>query len=148
MRIAIATREYPPVTDYSGGIGSQYARIAPALAALGHEVTVIVQSPQRSPAPDELHGVQIDAIERPRLWPWFTWSYAGLVADRLRALGMFYAVLAPEFAGEASRYAATQDAGPLLTQLLTSSAQLVEARPGQTWRQRRGPHARISMALE
>jgi glycosyltransferase involved in cell wall biosynthesis len=148
MRICIATREYPPVTDYFGGIGSQYGRLAPALAALGHEVHVIVQAPELSPAPQELDGVRIHAIERPRLWPWFAWAYAGLVADRVRALGPFDAVLAPEFAAEGSRYAAAQDAGPLLTHLLTSSAQLMASRPGVTWRDRNGPRARVSMALE
>jgi glycosyltransferase involved in cell wall biosynthesis len=148
MRICIATREYPPVTDYFGGIGSQYGRLAPALAALGHEVHVILQAPARSPAPRELDGVRIHAITRPRVWPWFAWAYAGLVADRVRGLGPFDAVLAPEFAAEGSRYAAAQDAGPLLTHLLTSSVQLLASRPGSSWRDRHGPRARLSMALE
>jgi glycogen synthase len=148
VRICIATREYPPVTDYSGGIGSQYGRLAPALAALGHEVHAIVQAPERSPAPAELDGVRIHGITRPRLWPWFAWAYAGLVAERIRGLGPFDAVLAPEFAAEASRYANAQDAGPLLTHLLTSSAQLRTTRPGMPWFDRHGPRARLSSVLE
>jgi glycosyltransferase involved in cell wall biosynthesis len=148
MRICIPTREYPPVTDYFGGIGSQYGRLAPALAALGHEVHVIVQAPARSPAPAELDGVRVHTIHRPRHWPWYTWSYAGLVAERLRSVGPFDAVLAPEFAGEASRYAARQDAGPLVTHLHSSTAQLVAARPDLTWNERHAPRTRVAEALE
>jgi glycosyltransferase involved in cell wall biosynthesis len=148
VRICIPTREYPPVTDYFGGIGSQYGRLAPALAALGHEVHVIVQAPVGSTAPPKLDGVRVHAICRPRHWPWYTWAYAGLVAERLRALGPFDVVLAPEFAGEASRYAALQDAGPLVTHLHSSTAQLVAARPDLTWNERHGPRTRIAAALE
>jgi glycosyltransferase involved in cell wall biosynthesis len=148
MRICIPTGEYPPVTDYFGGIGSQYGRLAPALAGLGHEVHVIVRAPERSPAPHELDGVRIHAVERPRLWPWYAWAYAGLVSGRLRANGPFDAVLAPEFGAEASRYAQRQDAGPLVTHLHTSSAQLRAVRPDLAWRDRNGPRARIASALE
>jgi glycosyltransferase involved in cell wall biosynthesis len=148
MRICIATREYPSVTDFSGGIGSQYRRLAPALVALGHEVHAIVQAPERSTAPEALDGVRIHPVVRPRLWPWFAWAYAGLVADRIRALGPFDAVLAPEFAAEACRYADAQNAGPLLTHLLTSTAQLRATRPGMPWGDRHGPRGRLFMALE
>jgi glycosyltransferase involved in cell wall biosynthesis len=148
VRICITTREYPPVTDYFGGIGSQYGRLAPALAALGHELHVVIQAPRDLEAPSELNGVRIHPIIRPRLWPWFAWAYAGLVAERVRTIGPFDAVLAPEFAAEASRYASSPDAGPLLTHLLTSSAQLRETRPGMSWGDRYGPRARLFMALE
>ena len=46
MRICVVTQEYPPVTDYHGGIGSQYGRQLPELARLGHEVHVITLMPQ------------------------------------------------------------------------------------------------------
>src|SRR4051812_32289907 len=46
MKIAIVCAEYPPLPH--GGIGTVYASYAPALAAAGHDVTVIGIGPEAS----------------------------------------------------------------------------------------------------
>ncbi len=42
MRICLITREYPNLTAYSGGIGTQFATLAPELARQQHDTHVIV----------------------------------------------------------------------------------------------------------
>jgi glycosyltransferase involved in cell wall biosynthesis len=148
MRLCILTSEYPPVTDYWGGIGAQYARLAPQLARGGHEMHVLTPPPARGEAPSEVAGVTIHALPAGRAWPWRGILRAGAVARELRRLGPFHAILAPEFRGEAAAYARRQAGGPLVTHLLTSSAQLLAIRPGLTALERRGPATRITLALE
>ena len=148
MRICIVSAEYPPVTPYFGGIGSQYGRLAPAVAALGHDVHVVTLAPSSEAVPTVIDGVTLHLVQPPRVWPWYSWLYAGRVQRALREHGPFDVILAAEFAGEASRYARAQVAGPLLTHLLTSSAQLIAWRPGLSVLARKGPRAQINMALE
>ena len=148
MRLCIVSQEYPPVTDYWGGIGTQYGRLGPALAGLGHEVHAVVLAPTESPAPDSCQGVSVHPLVRPRMWPWFAWAWARRVDGFLRELGEFDVVLAPDFRSEAAVYARHQRSGPLVTHLLTSLAQLLSLRPGLRWRERHGPGVQISLALE
>ena len=148
MRLAIVSQEYPPVTDYHGGIGTQYGRLAPALAALGHEVHVVLLAPATGAPPEMLEGVRLHPIRRPRLWPWFEIAWARRVRDLIAALGPFDLILSPEFRGEASAYARDQASGPLVTHLLTSLAQLLSIRPGLTWRERHGVRTRVGLSVE
>jgi glycogen synthase len=148
VRICLVTQEYPPISDYWGGIGTQYGRLAPALAALGHEMHVVVLGPAQSEAPTQAEGVHVHALERPRMWPWFNLAWARRVDGLIRALGPFDVVLSPEFRGEAAQYARHQSAGPLVTHLHTSLAQLLTLRPGLRWRDRHGIRARTALALE
>ena len=148
MRLCILTSEYPPVTDYWGGIGAQYARLAPHLVRAGHEVQVVAPASARGEAPSEVAGVRIHPLPPGRAWPWHGVLRARAVDRELRRLGPFDAVLAPEFRGEAAAYARGQAGGPLVTHLLTSSAQLLAIRPGLTALERRGPATRITLALE
>jgi glycosyltransferase involved in cell wall biosynthesis len=148
MRLCIVTNEYPPVTDYWGGIGTQYGRLAPHLVRCGHEVHVLTLPPGDGAAPREVEGVRIHPLPAGRAWPWRALARTRAVRDALRRLGPFDAVLAPEFRGEAANYATSQEQGPLVTHLLTSSAQLLAVRPGLTFVERHGPATRISLALE
>lgn len=148
MRLCLVTSEYAGVTDYWGGIGAQYACLAPELAKSGHEIHVLTLPPSEGPAPTEVHGVRVHAAPGPRAWPWRALARARAVDSELRRLGPFDAVVAPEYRGEASLYARSQRAGPLVTHLLTSTAQLLAIRPGLTLRERHGPNTRLTLALE
>jgi glycogen synthase len=147
MRLCIVSEEYPAVTRYYGGIGTQYGRLAPELALLGHEVHVVTLSPGR-PVDPVVEGVHVHALEPPRLLPWFAVARARLVDAKLRELGPFDAILSPEFRGEASAYAAHQSQGALTTHLLTSQRQLLAVRPGLTWLERHGPRSRVALWVE
>jgi len=148
MRLGILSQEYPPVTDYHGGIGTQYGRLAPAVASLGHEVHVITLAPEAGAPPAELNGVRIHPVQRPRLWPWFELAWARRVDSVLSELGEFDLVISPEFRGEAFTYSKHQRSGPLVTHLLTSLAQLLSIRPGLPWRERNGVRTRIGLLAE
>ena len=148
MRICVVTQEYPPVTDYYGGIGSQYGRQLPELARLGHDVHVITLMPSAGPPAPVCHGVHVHALERGRAWPWLAADWSLRVDRALRELGQFDVILAPEFRAEAWRYGRDQSHGPLVTHLLTSTAQLLAVRPGLKWRERHGPATRLHLSLE
>lgn len=148
MRICVVTQEYPPISDYHGGIGSQYGRQLPELARLGHDVHVITLMPSGGPPAPECRAVHVHALERGRAWPWLAVDWSRRVDRALRELGPFDVILAPEFRAEAWRYSGDQSQGPLITHLLTSSAQLLEVRPGLKWRERNGVRTRIALALE
>src|SRR3954467_11363681 len=66
MRLAIVTPEYAGVTAYTGGIGSQYAMMAPELVRQGHDVTVVTFSPN-GPRSDERDGVRFELVSMPRI---------------------------------------------------------------------------------
>jgi glycosyltransferase involved in cell wall biosynthesis len=148
VKLCIVTHEYPPVTDYWGGIGTQYGRLAPALVRSGHEVHVLTIPSARGSAPSEVDGVHVHVVPAGRAWPWRAAARARTVSRELRRLGPFDAVVAPEFRGEAAFYAKAQDAGPLVTHLLTSTAQLLAIRPGLTRAERHGINTRVSLLLE
>jgi glycosyltransferase involved in cell wall biosynthesis len=147
VRICLVSQEFPPVTRYFGGIGTQYGRLAPELARLGHQVTVVTRSDGPATA-RELEGVHVVALRRPPVTPALPLLWARAVDRAIAAGAPHDVVLAPEFSGEAWRYAGSQRAGPLVTHLLTSSEQLLAWRPGLSWRQRNGPLARLGRGLE
>lgn len=147
MRICIVSQEYPPVTDYYGGIGTQYGRLAPALAALGHEVHVIVLAPN-GPVEPLVSDVHVHPLVRPRLWPWFELAWARRTRAKIHELGPFDSVLSPEFRGEAVLYSRDQSSGPLVTHLVTSLRQLLAIRPGLTAWERNGIRTHLGMWVE
>src|SRR2546423_8850261 len=122
--------------------------MARALGALGHDVHGIALAPREKPLGTGVDGVSIHAEDRGRLWPWFPLAWSQAVARRIRAAGPFDVVLAPEFRAEAERYGARPDAGPLVTHLLTSQAQLSTVRPDLTLLERHGPRTRLQLAME
>jgi glycosyltransferase involved in cell wall biosynthesis len=75
-------------------------------------------------------------------------SWAVRVRSALRRLGPFNAVISPEFRGEAALYSGDQSQGPLVTHLLTSTAQLLSLRPGLTALERQGPRTRLFLSFE
>lgn len=148
MRLCIVCQEYPPVTDYYGGIGAQYGQLAPELVRLGHEVHAVTLMPNRREPEPVCAGVHVHHLRRGRAWPWHPLEWSSRVEHALRELGPFDVVLSPEFRGEAFHYSREQHAGPLVTHLLTSSAQLLSIRPGLTWLERHGPLTRVALAIE
>jgi glycogen(starch) synthase len=122
MKLCFITREYPPLTPYSGGIGSQYAALAPELARQGHDVHVL--SFVKRPRQFVQEGVAF------HLAPFNFWHFNNLaralaVDQKLRPLGSFDVVYAAEWGGDAWRYSAHQRNGPLVTNLQISLAQVL-----------------------
>lgn len=132
MRLAILTSEYPPLTPYDGGIGSLYAPLAPKLAGLDQDVHVFALT-HGDEALEEHDGVRVHLVPPSRspvrkyLEP-VAWSAA--VARAIRRAGPFDVVMAPEWFGSAYAYSRRRNAGPLVTQLCTSLAQVVELNGG------------------
>ena len=132
MRLAILTSEYPPLTPYDGGIGSLYAPLAPNLARLDQDVHVFALTHDDESVEDH-DGVHVHLVPPARspirryLEP-VAWSAS--VARAVRHAGPFDVVMAPEWFGSAYAYSRRRDAGPLVTHLCTSLAQVVELNGG------------------
>jgi glycogen synthase len=132
LRLAILTSEYPPLTPYDGGIGSLYAPLAPNLARLDQDVHVFALTHDHESV-EEHEGVRVHLVPpsrslvRRHLEP-VAWSAS--VARAVRRAGPFDVVMAPEWFGSAYAYSRRRDAGPLVTQLCTSLAQVVELNGG------------------
>jgi len=52
MHVCLVTREFPPVTTYTGGIGRAFAGLARGLANAGHRVTVLVPGLEHATSAD------------------------------------------------------------------------------------------------
>jgi glycogen synthase len=143
MRICIVTSEYPPVTPASGGIGAQLATLAPALVRRGHELHALTLAGPG--AAHEQEGVWIHPVARPtlgRLFPLADPVFAARMARAIRSTGPFDVVVAPEYGGNASRYARHKRAGPLVTTLQTSLDQVLAMSPDPlAWRALRAQQA-------
>jgi glycogen(starch) synthase len=132
LRLAILTSEYPPLTPYDGGIGSLYAPLAPSLARLDQDIHVFALT-HGDESVEEHDGVQVHLVSparsplRRHLEP-VAWSAS--VARAIRRAGPFDVVMAPEWFGSAYAYSRRRDAGPLVTQLCTSLAQVAELNGG------------------
>lgn len=139
MRVCLVTREYPKLTAYSGGIGTQFATLAPELARQGHDTHVIVPA-DAYPAKreGEYDGVVAHFVPRARLG----WSFA--VKDALRAAGQFDVVFAPEWSGDAWWYSRDKSMGPLVTNLTTSLDQILSL--NRQWQ--RNPKQRILHGIQ
>jgi glycogen(starch) synthase len=130
MKICIVTREFPPVTRYTGGIGTQYAVLAAELGRQGHAVHVLTMGPDASGGKDSgepirLHLLRSGIAARLRPVADLGWS---LAVDRaLRRLGSFDVVYAAEWGGDAWRYAHHKSSGALVTNLTSSYVLMLEA---------------------
>jgi len=114
------------VTAISGGIGDQYAALAPALARRSHRVHVITLGCGRAVDIDDVQlHLHPDALVRPVRK---TWQSAA--CRTLRGLGRFDVVMACEWGADAWTYARDKSCGPLISNLQTSSAQLLRLAPG------------------
>jgi glycosyltransferase involved in cell wall biosynthesis len=147
-RICVISEEYPPTGGYFGGIGTQYGALAPSWAAAGADVHVLTARPRGPEVAPIIDGVHVHALPPPTAFPWVGAAWANRVRRAMDGLGPFDAVISPEFRGEASLYSERQARGPLVTHLLTSTAQLLSLRPGLTALERHGPRTRIFLWLE
>jgi glycosyltransferase involved in cell wall biosynthesis len=131
MRLAIVSREFPPVTELTGGIGHQYARLAPELARQGHEVHVITVARERS-AYQSLDGVHVHMLREPQPTGPLAESRGmigrALQVDRvLLTAGPWDVVYGAEWRGEMARHALRRKQAPVITNLATSLAKVHEA---------------------
>ena len=137
MRICFATHEYPGRTPYTGGIGFQFAALAPALARAGHEVHVVGLSAGAT-VEDTEDGVELHLLARRNplrgraatLWVVEPLGWARAVQTEIARLGRFDAVYAAETGGDAALYARGHAAGPLVTNLQMSLVQMLQVSPG------------------
>src|SRR5947209_647855 len=145
MRVCLVTSEYPPFTSDVGGIGNQYAALAPALARAGIEMHVLAPAAE-DPGEVDADGVRVHlfasgAFDRFGFLRSLGWAR---VADRaIRSLGPFDLVMAPEYSGGASRYSRHKSAGMLVTNLQSSVLQVLQASPEPF-----GPRARATTAIQ
>ena len=145
MRVCLVTTEYPPFTSDVGGIGTQYAALAPALVAAGVELHVVAPAAEE-PGDVERDGVRVHllapgALNRFGFVRRLAWARR---ADRaIRSLGPFDVVFAPEWGGGASLYGRRQSAGPLITNLQSSLEQVLRATPSAL-----GLRGRASTAIQ
>ena len=145
MRLCIVSREYPPITSYTGGIGTTFAAIAPALARQGHDVHVVTITTERTRR-ERAEGVEVSILRRPNpehLWFLEDVLWTVPVTDRLRRLGRFDAVFAAEWGGDLALYSRRKRRGPLATHLTTSIVQAIRISPG--WSRSRRQRARHAM---
>jgi len=126
MRIALVSHEFPPQSGL-GGVGTYIVRLASALGAAGHDVTVIA-GPGSGPEP-RLANVSIQRVparydppvrwrplrwlywrlaarwlarSNPLVWHWMSWNLAAAARlAELHARWPFDVVEAPEHAGNA-----------------------------------------------
>jgi glycosyltransferase involved in cell wall biosynthesis len=150
MRLAIVSREFPPVTEYTGGIGHQYARLAPELARQGHEVHVLTVARERS-AYRWLDGMHVHMLREPQPAGPLAESRGmvgrALQVDRLLCTtGPWDVVYGAEWRGEMARHALRRDRAPVITNLATSLAKVHEAGRGSA--RRTGLRTGIQRALE
>lgn len=115
MRLAYVSGDYPTFTGgRSGGIGAHTFNLARAMAALGHDVSVVATS--RAPARLREAGVDVRgiALKSRRQWRlgrlvpvnWLRWSFAAHAALRaLHAERPLDLVVFPDAYGEGFRFA-------------------------------------------
>jgi glycogen(starch) synthase len=146
MRLGIVTPEYAGVTAYTGGIGSQYAMMAPELVRQGHEVSVVTYSPDVTRRAEH-DGVRFELVAKPRLVTTSPLVLAQRTNGALERLGSPDLVLGCEYGGSAWRYARGPRRAPLITHLHSSTIQI--ARSSQ-WllRQRLLPVTLLARVLE
>jgi glycosyltransferase involved in cell wall biosynthesis/2-polyprenyl-3-methyl-5-hydroxy-6-metoxy-1,4-benzoquinol methylase len=129
LRLAFVTFEYAGVTQpVTGGVGNSIARLAPALAALGHHVEVFTLDPSTTgttvSADVRIHRHRQPAYRNPMdaLVGELRWKRT--VALLLAARDDVDLVVAPDWGGHASSLAWAKRRAPLLTQLHSSGIQL------------------------
>jgi glycogen synthase len=140
VRIGIFTTEYAGVTPYTGGVGVHYAALAAELAHRGHEVQVIVLGAESGRVIRDSVPVHAVRSKFPgSLW-WTRPFFDAVAAARaLKRLGPFDVVLGPEWQGIGALAAVLPGQAPIVTNLVTSLAQIdqIEGRPSTLgWRER------------
>lgn len=116
-RWLVALTEYAGVTRYTGGIGTHYASLLPALVRLGIEVHLVLFSAQPLPRALTVEGVTVIAAHRLRGLPEWARLMLRPCLLRLHFGRLSYdRVLAPEWGGIAS---ALPTGSPLVTNLAT-----------------------------
>lgn len=118
------TREFPPVTSYTGGIGRQFRWLSAGMAALGHDVVVLIVGAPRQ-IEREVDGVSVRGTGHPSAGAPTRFARPGdSLAVRLavRREGPFDAIYAPEWQGDASLVARSPHSAPLVTNLQTPGA--------------------------
>ena len=133
LRICFVAREYPPVTSYSGGIGTHFAVLAPELARQGHDVNVVTldDSPVTDTRSSQVHLQLLRPPRTNRVRPLANLEWSAAVDRALRELGRFDVVYAAEWGGDAWRYAHHKHAGPLVTNLTSSYLLVLEGQDRQ-----------------
>ena len=145
MRIALLTPDYAGVTPAAGGIGTQFAALAAEWALRGHEVHVVTQAGD-TPASD---GPPVHVFDSPGAGVLHRLRDAN-AADRVLAdeVGRVDVVFAPEWAGMAWRYARRRGRAPLVTNLATSSVQVLALTPDAPRRAHADPRVLLPRLLE
>jgi glycosyltransferase involved in cell wall biosynthesis len=141
VRIALVTPEYAGITPASGGLGTQFQALAQELHRRGHDVHVVAPAGDAPPA----GGPPVHVFP----------STGGRVLHRLRDavaadrhIGAVDAVFAPEWAGTAWRYARRRRRAPLVTNLTTSSVQILAMTSGVPRRAQVDPRVFVPRLLE
>jgi glycosyltransferase involved in cell wall biosynthesis len=146
MRLCILTREFPPVTRYTGGIGTQYAILAAELARQGHDVHVVTVAPDASGGDRSIEGIELHLLSAgvvAHLRPVADIGWSLAVDRALRKLGSFDVVYAAEWGADAWRYAHHRGSGALVTNLTSSYVLMLEA-SGRT----RSLRGRLGLAVQ
>ena len=152
MRLCLVTREFPPLTEYSGGIGRQFSALATELARQGHDVHVatITSGPGRY---EPYAGVHAHLLREARLGGPLSESRVmirrAIDVDRLLcATSPWDVVYAAEWRGEAVRHAARRSRGAVVTNLASSLAKVHEASRGDGRRSPGGISSRLRSAIQ
>src|SRR5688500_6576018 len=132
MRLAVVTPEYAGVTAYTGGIGSQYAMLAPELVRQGHDVAVVTRAADM-PGTREQDGVVFRLVGEPRLATLRPPAWSRACRRVLGALDPVDLVLACEYSGGAWSYSRSARRSPLVTHLHSSTIQIAQT---SEWRAR------------
>ena len=104
MRIAVVTRELPPLTSYSGGIGYHFAATVRELVRQGHGVDVLTLA-DAEPSRQMWEGATVSMVRR-RGQPIPTRIAWAATVDRWLAAHPYADVaFAPEWGGEAAMFA-------------------------------------------
>lgn len=117
MRIVYATVEYPP--GFGGGIGAYVAAIAPALAARGHDVTVVSATPEPFPSRERRDGVTVvrlpmrpengaNALAQLQVWQERAEAVAELL-ERMQRVRPIDLIEFPDYRGEGAAWLAGRE---------------------------------------
>jgi len=150
VRVCLITREFPPVTSYTGGIGRQFRWLAAGLRALGHEVVVLIVGLPRQ-VQREMDGVSVRGVGH--LLTAGPESLAGLgsslaVRRAVPREGPFDVIYAPEWQGDAALLARSGRSTPLVTNLQTPGAIVRAITPDARRLGRLRPHRVIQARRE
>jgi glycogen(starch) synthase len=127
MRLCIVTAEYAGVSSYTGGIGVQYADLAPELVRQGHDVHVVARGDGSSRV-EHVDGVIVHLLAMAGVSGPLSDSRdlvgRSLAVDRLlRDIGPFDVLESADWQAECWSYSKRHTSGPLVTALHGSMLQ-------------------------